>query len=97
MSATEDLLYIAQRVKGITDLIPLLQEIESLDNYKLELDHKVKEAQEQLTGTKSIHEGVLLSIEEASSNLKAIEHKIIEDQKKHDHILKSIENLKSKF
>lgn len=97
MSATEDLLYIAQRIKGITDLIPLLQSIESLDNYKSELEKNIEEAKTCLTSIETLRSEHQKALEDQTVEFTSIEQKIAESQKKHDGILKSIESLKSKF
>jgi chromosome segregation ATPase len=97
MSATEDLLYIAQRVKGITDLIPLLQEIESLDNYKIELDRQIEAKKSEIDKLEEFRMMSINQTEELQKSSNMLEKQIDQANSKHAAILKSIENLKSKF
>ena len=97
MSASDDLLFLANRLKGVIDLIPTLQKVESLDNHKYELEKSV----EQLTVSVSSLKDQITKQEEELVQLvhdeDFLKKEIKSQEGKLEALKKHISDLKSKF
>lgn len=97
MSASDDLLFLAQRFEGVISLIPTLQKVESLNNHQKELQSTVNVLQKTV---EDLNEQVLskkLILEEVQDKTKNMLNDIKTHEGKLAALQKHLAELKSKF